>query len=151
MIISTKYVVLLFFRPIAVMMVLNICMFIYSSFRLYNMQKNVHTVGGKKTPYKYSSSRYTVKSTPSESDDQCLSRKQTKVESGVEGNVVLSRTDSENENNGQSDGCQSPAEDEVFDQQSSSKAKSYAKSLTSKIPTAKLSRQISKMNNHKDR
>ena len=115
------------------------------------MQKNVHTVGGKKSPYKYSSSRYTVKSTPSESDDQGLSRKQTKVEGGVDGNVVLSRSDSENENQGQSDGCQSPAEDDVFDQRSTSKAKSYAKSLTSKIPTAKLSRQISKMNNHKDR
>ena len=133
------------------MMVVNICMFIYSSFRLYNMQKNVHTVSGKKSPYKYSSSRYTVKSTPSESDDQCISRNQSKVESGAEGKVVLSRSDSENENQGQGDGCQSPAEDEVFDKQSTSKAKSYAKSLTSKIPTAKLSRQISKMNNHKDR
>ena len=115
------------------------------------MQKNIHTTG-QKTPYKYQQSKYSVKSATSESGNRCLSRKESRADSGIEGSVVLSRSEgSETDTAGQSDTCHSPMEDEVFSQGYSFKARNYARSLSSKIPTTKLSRQMSKINNNKDR
>ena len=116
------------------------------------MQKNVHSGLGQKTPYKYRHSKYSVKSTPSETENRYLSRKSSKVDNGIEGSVVLSKSEgSETDNAGQSDTCHSPTEDEVFSQANNFKAKSYARSLSTKIPTTKLSRRISKINKNKDR
>ena len=131
------------------MMIANIYMFIYSSYRLYNMQKNVQT-SGQKTPYKYKKSRYSVKSPESEVGDRASSRKLSRLDSGIEGSVALSRSDSETDTQGQSDVCHSPTEEDVFDQRSTIKAKHFANTL-SKIPRAKLARQVSKINNNKDR
>ena len=113
------------------------------------MQKNVQTTG-QRTPYKYKKSRYSVKSPESEVGDQTSSRKLSRLDSGIEGSVALSRSDSETDAQGQSDVCHSPTEEDVFDQRSTIKAKHFANTL-SKIPRAKLARQVSKINNHKDR
>ena len=137
-------------------MIVNIYMFIYSSIRLYNMQKSIHT-SGQKTPYKYQKSKYSVKSTTSESRLVSLSRQESRADSGIEGSVALSRTTvtnsdgSETDTLGQNDTSHSPMADEVFKQGYTFKARTYARSLSSKIPTTKLSRQISKINNNKDR
>ena len=138
------------------MMVANIYMFIYSSVRLYNMQKSIQ-MPGKNSPYKYSKSKYSVNKSGSESGDRHLSRKLSRADSGIEGSVVLSRSDSETDEQqgGQSDVCHSPAEDEVFsfsqEGNRSTKAMNYAKSLSSRIPRAKLAKQMSKISSHKDR
>ena len=132
-------------------------MFVYSSYRLYNMQKNVQTTG-QKTPYKYkrSTSKYsTVKASTSEKEtgDRCLSRNISRIDSGIgEGSAVFSKSESETDGNGQgggqSDVCHSPTEDEVFTQDN--KSKSFANTL-SKIPRAKLTKQINRLGHHKDR
>ena len=139
------------------MMVANICMFVYSSFKLYNMQKNVQTTGPK-TPYKYkrSSSKYSSAKLPSsekEDVDRCLSRNVSRIDSGIgEGSVAFSNCESETDGNGQgevlSDVCHSPTEDEVFSM--NNKSKSFANTL-SKIPRAKLTKQINRIGHHKDR
>ena len=139
------------------MMVANICMFVYSSYRLYNMQKNVQTTGHK-TPYKYkrsSSKHSTAKSPQSESEagDRFFSRNVSRIDSGIgEGSVGFSNSELEIEGNGQgevlSDVCNSPTEDEVFNH--GNKSKSFANTL-SKIPRAKLTKQISRIGHHKDR
>jgi hypothetical protein len=113
------------------------------------MQKNVQTTG-QKTPYKYKKSRYSAKSPESEVGDRASSRKLSRLDSGIEASVALSRSDSETETQGQSDVCHSPTEDDVFDQRTTIKAKHFANTL-SKIPRAKLARQASKINHHKDR
>ena len=113
------------------------------------MQKNVQT-SGQKTPYKYKKSRYSVKSPESEVGERASSRKPSRLDSGIEGSVALSRSDSETDAQGQSDVCHSPTEEDVFDQRSTIKAKHFANTL-SKIPRAKLARQVSKINNNKDR
>ena len=139
------------------MMVANICMFVYSSFKLYNMQKNIQTTGPK-TPYKYkrSSSKYSSAISPAsekEAVDRYLSRNMSRIDSGIgEGSVAFSKSESETDGNGQgevlSDVCHSPNEDEVFTM--NNKSKSFANTL-SKIPRAKLTKQINRIGHHKDR
>ena len=121
------------------------------------MQKNVQTTGPK-TPYKYkrSSSKYSSAKIPSsekEGVDRCLSRNMSRIDSGIgEGSIAFSKSESETDGNGQgevlSDVCHSPTEDEVFTM--SNKSKSFANTL-SKIPRAKLAKQMSRIGHHKDR
>ena len=119
------------------------------------MQKNVQTTG-QKTPYKYKRSKSsTGKPLPSETEagDRCLSRKMSRIDSGIgEGSVAFSKSESETDGNGQggglSDVCHSPTEDEVFSL--SNKSKSFANTL-SKIPRAKLTKQMNRIGHHKDR
>ena len=135
------------------MMIANIYMFVFSSYRLYNMQKNVQTTG-QKTPYKYKKSKSSTGKPPpfeGEAGDQCLSRNISRIDSGIgEGSAAFSKSESETDGNGQglSDVCHSPTEDEVFSL--SNKSKSFANTL-SKIPRAKLTKQINRIGHHKDR
>ena len=123
------------------------------------MQKNIHTTG-KKSPYKYSKSRYSSNKNSGgneSSNDRHFSRKMSRADSGIEGSVVLSRSDSETETPmGPNDVCHSPTEGDVFSfsqegDQGGNKAVNYAKSLSSRIPKAKLAKQMSKLSNNKDR
>ena len=142
----------LYFSPIALVMLANIYMFAYSSFKLYRMQKNIRS-HGKNAPYKVQNSKkYSVKYANA-STKSCLeqnpSRIYPRIDSGTEGDG------SETDIQGFSDTCHSPNEGEVFSTNSSKgygvRAKKYARNLSTKIPTAKFSRQLSKFNSHKDR
>ena len=123
--------------------------------------------------YKFRKSRYSrstaTKDDPTQAnapapaageDSNCnVTRKPSRIDSGVGRSVVLSREDSETEQGQQSDGtCNSPAEDDVFTTQEDdshnfgARAKNYAKSLSVKIPTMnKMTSKLSKLNANKDR